>query len=503
MKAMDAQTPEVLTLLDAMAGKIEQSRNIYNQDTIASCMVGMQYLSDDEPAVRRLLSALTDKINQHPGVRGGAMVWQGTERQWGPVVDKRLSSNEVVEGPGGGTGDALKSTPHAPDDTEANTALFTAGNIALCLMSMRFMTGKYPQTRSMLDALQRKVMLRAHQPFSSRDVGRCLYGMQNMPITGDPKGRLNNAARILTGKIAFKLDQMEGELMARDIGSALYGLKSSRIRKEIKRKGKVGAEGKKRDDKSNTEKKKETELETEDSEKEIKHLLNVLAKRIAFSPNTALNAQSMGMALLGMRGMSSDAREVQQVLHALTPRLKVSTLDKQACANILYSMGNMSSGRSDVRHFLSALAPKIAACVQENSEGFTPQEICNSFYGLQNMDSKHVETLAVLVALNKALKHANRHGFPSRGGSIMTSQGIGNALSGFQTMENNDNHVVDESLGLLVSLIGTMQEAMSPQDLANAFMGLQGIERLSESVRYWCFFCTKCRNLQNNGVQGR
>ena len=33
------------------------------------------------------------------------------------------------------------------------------------------MSGKYHQTRSMLDALQRKIMLRAHQPFSSRDIG--------------------------------------------------------------------------------------------------------------------------------------------------------------------------------------------------------------------------------------------------------------------------------------------------------------------------------------------
>ena len=50
----------------------------------------------------------------------------------------------------------------------------------------------------------------------------------------------------------------------------------------------------------------------------MKHLLKAIAKRIAFSPNKALGAQSIGMALLGMRGMSSDAREVQQVLHALT-----------------------------------------------------------------------------------------------------------------------------------------------------------------------------------------
>ena len=109
--------------------------------------------------------------------------------------------------------------------------------------------------------------------------------------------------------------------------------------------------------------------------------MKAIAKRIALSPNKALGAQSIGMALLGMRGMSSDAREVQQVLHALTPRLKVSTLDRQACANILYSMSNMSSGRNDIRHFLFALAPKIAACVQENPGGLLLKRSVIAFMG--------------------------------------------------------------------------------------------------------------------------
>ena len=250
--------------------------------------------------------------------------------------------------------------------------------------------------------------------------------------------------------------------MARDVGSTLYGLKSSRIRRENKKKdARAGANAE--EDEEEEEKEKEKETKSEHYESELKELLTAVAVRIASSPDTPLGAQSMGMALLGMKSMSSDAREVQQVLHALTPRLKASTLDRQACANILYSMSNMSSGRNDVRNFLAVLAPKIVACAGEGSGGFTPQEISNSFYGLQNMDSKHVETLAVLVALSKALKHASVSGFPAHGGMAMTSQGIGNALSGFQTMENSNNHVVDECLGLLAGLMGSMQESMTPK----------------------------------------
>ena len=212
MKAMDAETPAVLTLLDALAGRIEASADIYNQDTVVSCMVGMQHLSDEEPSVRRVLAALTEKLAQQPGVRGGTVTWPGTKRQWASVAEEGLSDilrRETVKLVAEVTGEALESSPDAPEDSEGDTALFSAGNIALCLMSMRNMTGKYPQTRGLLDALQRKVMLRAHQPFRSQDIGRCLYGMQSMSITSDQKGRLGNAARVLVGKLAVKLDQME------------------------------------------------------------------------------------------------------------------------------------------------------------------------------------------------------------------------------------------------------------------------------------------------------
>ena len=119
--------------------------------------------------------------------------------------------------------------------------------------------------------------------------------------------------------------------------------------------------------------------------------------------------------MLGMKSMSSDAREVQMVLRALTSRLRASGLDKQACANALYSMAQMSSEDRDVRQFLAALTPKFAACMvlrerERESDGngssklFSAQEISNAFFGMQKMDSKHVETIAMLTVLVRALK---------------------------------------------------------------------------------------------------
>ena len=520
-KAMDATTPVVAAILNALAYKIEQSSEIYNQDTVASCMVGMQSMSDDSAAVRRVLAALTEKLNQHPNIQGGTVKWASsktkTKTKSSSTPSKWSSSIAERKNDGGGglgadfllketeilathvTGD--HSSPSVDmEDVEGEIATFSAGNIALCLTSMRRMSGKYPQTRGFLDAMQRKVMVRAKQPFKSQDIGRSLYGLQSMSVTTDQRGKYGDVLRVLTGKLLRKLEQMEGQLLPRDIGSALYGLKSSRIRRE----------GRKKDNERDKKNENENENEKEKDagkpslEHEVTELLTHMAVRIASAPDTSLSAQSFGMALLGMMSMSSDVREVQQVLHALTPRLKASTLDHQACANILYGMRSMSSGRSDVRNFLAVLAPKIHSCAGSTEVTFTPQEISNCFYGLQNMDSKHVETVAVLVSLAKGLKQAlaatdfrigsvhsstGGQGRETVAGAAVTSQCIGNAFFGFQTMENNDNTLVDECLGLLADLMDRMDEdennmmTMLPHDLANALMGLQGIENFTPPVQ--------------------
>ena len=96
-------------------------------------MVGLQYLSDDEPSVRRLIAALADKINQQPSVKGGAMIWQGATKQWSPVSGKGLSSEVVVKDPEERTKEAVESNSHTSEDTETDLAHFSAGNIALCV----------------------------------------------------------------------------------------------------------------------------------------------------------------------------------------------------------------------------------------------------------------------------------------------------------------------------------------------------------------------------------
>jgi hypothetical protein len=117
---------------------------------------------------------------------------------------------------------------------------------------------------------------------------------------------------------------------------------------------------------------------------------------------------------------------------------------------------------------------------------FGAQEMSNALYGMQRMDSKHVETIAVLMVLVKALKRLVASTDPKTGGqpTTMTSQGIGNALFGLQTMENENNHLVDECFELFAQLVGRVEGEMTPHDLANALFGLQGVNLLTKEVKH-------------------
>jgi hypothetical protein len=125
------------------------------------------------------------------------------------------------------------------------------------------------------------------------------------------------------------------------------------------------------------------------------------------------------MAMLGLSKMSCTTPELRRLLGSLVKR--VGQLDAQAVGNVLYSLQRMTSDTHEVRMLLAALAPRIEKVKQDMS----PQELANAFYGMQGLDNIHQEVIQVLAALNRKLE-----ALPPT--VSFTSQGIGNALSGFQ-----------------------------------------------------------------------
>jgi Ran GTPase-activating protein (RanGAP) involved in mRNA processing and transport len=79
------------------------------------------------------------------------------------------------------------------------------------------------------------------------------------------------------------------------------------------------------------------------------------------------------------------------------------------------------------------------------------------------MDSVFPEVREVLKALNKKLRQASDVQF--------TAQGIGNAISGLQTMTNTDGPEITEALALLTQKLESCPHEMEPLDLSNALFG--------------------------------
>jgi hypothetical protein len=186
-------------------------------------------------------------------------------------------------------------------------------------------------------------------------------------------------------------------------------------------------------------------------------------------------------------------------------------LDAQACANILFSMKTMTSDEAEVRAFLTAIAPRLEA----SGELMSAQELANAYYGLNGMDSCHAEVRNVLRILNAKLA-ASTAAMKGLGGGVgagaqggvegvetgvgegggygaakkervlnmrFTSQGIGNALSGFQSMVGSDGQEPLEGLSLLVEHLELCEDVMTPMDLSNGLFGLQGMTSEYEEVR--------------------
>ena len=230
-----------------------------------------------------------------------------------------------------------------------------------------------------------------------------------------------------------------------------------------------------------------------------------------------MNSLTASMAMLGLQRFSSNCVEVRQILSVLGPLIggklsekesgPSSPLDAQACANILFAMKKMTSDEAEVRSFLATVAPRIEA----SRDPMDAQELANAYYGLNGMDSCHPQVRNMLRILNDKLTistalaktqppsqqssqslsrrrpqdldldrdddqdlyhndHHHQQGINMR----FTSQGIGNALSGLQSMTHSDGPEALQALAGLVEHLEACEEEMSPMDLSNALFGLQG-----------------------------
>lgn len=422
LQGMSSDIPEVITLVKSLTNKIENCSEMLSPIAIGSSLLGMRCMSSETPEVKRLLTVLIGKLKQS---------------------DAKLNPISVSS--------ALNGLRRMSDDDEIvrqlldvlATKILTSssldpGAISSSLYGLRKVSGKFDESKRLFGALVSVINTNdTRLQFTSLDIARTLYGLQS--VSCDDCFEILPVLRLVKAQIG----RSKEVFTSREIGMSLYGLKSQTAKYS-----------------------------------EVQDVVRAIAQHVArYGLKDGLTPQSLSMVMMGLQGMSSTSGNgVLELLHVLTPLAKAQTrvMDAQACGNVLYGLQSMSSNETEVRAFLKVLAVSMEACTEDMS----PQELCNAYYGLQNMDSIHGEVIQVLRVLNDKLEKTSLVV-----GHAFTAQGLGNAVSGFQTMTTDDSAEVGRGLALWGEKISQSKNVMAPHELGNALFGLQGVSKESSEVQ--------------------
>lgn len=232
---------------------------------------------------------------------------------------------------------------------------------------------------------------------------------------------------------------------------------------------------------------------------EVKALLSAIAFKIP-ELTTEMTSQELGNALYGLQKMSSDAKEVREVMFALSNQLtryfnqydesinaaprdedddddngdlkkllnsnRVSnfSMSPQLISNALYGLQNMSDSMRDTRYVLAAILPAI----KNPTEPFSSLAVGLALYGLQSMTANSVEVRRVLDALATQIELCNEP---------FNAQTLGNALYGLKSMDSDS----DEIRRLLSAFSNQLRknignQKLTGQSIGNALYGLKNMQ---------------------------
>ena len=264
-----------------------------------------------------------------------------------------------------------------------------------------------------------------------------MFGLQNFSCdTSDRADSL--VVRDLMKEITMKVSSSPPGWSGRAVGTALFGLRGANS-------------------------------EVQEVRLLIASLLEKLeTEEIEFS----LNTQEISNAIYGLQKMSSDHKEVKELLNFCREQLMncdSRPFKGRELSNMLYGMHNMSSSNIEVRDLITVLVGKIAECTGE----VTGQEIGNSLYSLRNMSSEYTEVRDLLTVLGTRIIKCE---------TTLTSQEASNAIYGLKNMDSNCREVCS-LVGVLVDRVESCEETFKAHEISMAIYGLQNMRSSSPEVR--------------------
>ncbi len=420
LQNMSANRPAIRRIMEALAMKLRvlmssnsaQSPPLTGQD-VAMIMHGMKQMCSESAQIQSFLDVFADAIelNKHQITMTGhelSMAFNGLQNMGVKNVIHNNSSS--ISAMSAFMPSFLLNTIDETMSNSNNTEWKSRRRYRLPSAFIKFLTS--------LTTLLVQRTERLNGPM----IASALYGLQGLNLD-------SSLVRKIIVELTADLQQCTASLDSKHIGTALYGLHN------------MNAKG-----------------------SQIQQLLLALAQAINRSNDTVLSAQAIGNAFYGLQGMSSKYSHVRKVLEALTYRIVVDRNDPeymlsgQNIGNALWGLRNMTSNCDEVRKVLAVLATKI----KHSKAEMNGQNIGNALYSLHAMDSHHSEVQAILSALTYKIIVSS---------CTLSSLDIGMSLYGLRSMDSNTLEV-KILLGVLLHKIKRSNIQLQLKDLSMAIIGV-------------------------------
>ena len=299
---MNADIVEVQQLLEVAVEKINllPTNETIPYKTFGSILFGLRSMSANNDAVRNILRVITKKLNEShisylPGDCISSML---------TGLRCMTADNEEVK-------DFLRVLTNKLKYSKCE--LLEVGSLSRALYGLRYMKSNIAEVRDLIEAISRLIpdVSKAKTQMSAIHIANSLYGCQSM---SEESPQVRNLFSKLILYIEASHDLNWKDI---DLSQALYGLQSA-----------------------------------SSSASETLGLLKALLPKIKASEAT-LSPRAFGMAMYGMRGMSSSHPVVTEILVELTKRIR--GLDAQSISNSLYALKSMDSNSDEVCSMLHAV----------------------------------------------------------------------------------------------------------------------------------------------------
>ena len=282
LQGMSSENKAVIDLVRALVFKVAKSPEELTSVTVGSALMGVRRMTAVTTEVRTLLAILALKINDSKVLLDPvsfSMAFNGLRSMDETTIEMK----------------ALLGTL-ADKTNSMREEVLTPNILSNALSGLKMLTGESAETRQVVAAILNKMGAPSDGEtssgtrsfkhpcigqFDSLDIGRALYGLQNMSPDSCPE------LRPLLERLASSIRTSKGPLLAWDAGLALYGLKSH----------------------------KEESPATD-------QIISAITLRLSLSGDV-MSAKTLSMAMMGLQGMSSESSAVRDLLAVLTNRMGV------------------------------------------------------------------------------------------------------------------------------------------------------------------------------------